>query len=108
MEAVIVEHNRVKQAAVIAVPDELREEEVMVCVVAADPGDASEALALELLEWTASQLAYFKAPGYVLFVDSIPTTSSQKVHKRLMFPDGTDPRTVPGVFDLRSRKKKAN
>ena len=107
VEAVIVNHNRVKQAAVIAVPDELREEEVMACVVAADPGDASEALAAELLEWTASHLAYFKAPGYVLFVDSLPTTSSQKVHKLRIFPEGTDARTVPGVFDLRSRKKKA-
>jgi crotonobetaine/carnitine-CoA ligase len=107
VEAVIVDHSRVKQVAVIAVPDELREEEVMACVVAADPDDASEALAVELLEWSASQLAYFKAPGYVLFVDSLPTTSSQKVHKLRIFPAGTDPRTVPGVFDLRSRKKKA-
>jgi len=107
VEAVIVDHNRVKQVAVIAVADELREEEVMACVVAADPGDASEALAVELLEWTASHLAYFKAPGYVLFVDSLPTTSSQKVHKLRIFPAGTDPRTVPGVFDLRFRKKKA-
>jgi len=107
VEAVIVDHNRVKQVAVIAVADELREEEVMACVVAADPGDASEALAVELLEWTASHLAYFKAPGYVLFVDSLPTTSSQKVHKLRIFPAVTDPRTVPGVFDLRSRKKKA-
>ena len=107
VEAVIVDHDRVKQVAVIAVRDELREEEVMACVVAADPGDASEALAVELLEWTASHLAYFKAPGYVLFVDSLPTTSSQKVHKLRIFPTGIDPRTVPGVFDLRSRKKKA-
>ena len=107
VEAVIVDHERVKQAAVIAVPDELREEEVMACVVAVDPSDASEALAVELIQWTASQLAYFKAPGYVLFVDSLPTTSSQKVHKLRIFPPETDPRTVPGVFDLRSRKKKA-
>ncbi len=108
VEAVIVDHARVKQAAVIAVPDELREEEVMACVVASDPSEASEAFAAELLEWTASQLAYFKAPGYVLFVESLPTTSSQKVHKLRIFPQGTDPRTVPGVIDLRSRKKKAH
>ncbi|GAC1401222.1 MAG: ATP-dependent acyl-CoA ligase [Vulcanimicrobiaceae bacterium] len=107
VEAVITNHDRVKQAAVIAVRDELREEEVMACVVAADPSEASEALAVELLEWTARQLAYFKAPGYVLFVDSLPTTSSQKVHKMRIFPEGTDPRAAPGVFDLRSRKKKA-
>jgi acyl-coenzyme A synthetase/AMP-(fatty) acid ligase len=27
-------------------------------------------------------LAYFKAPGYVAFVDSLPVTSTQKVHRR--------------------------
>ena len=108
VEAVIVAHHRVKQAAVIAVTDELREEEVMACVVAADPSEASEAFAKELLEWTASHLAYFKAPGYVLFVDSLPTTSSQKVHKLRIFPAETDPRTVPGVYDLRANKKKSS
>jgi crotonobetaine/carnitine-CoA ligase len=107
VEAVIVEHNRVKQAAVIAVADELREEEVMACVVPADPSDTSEEFAKELVEWTASHLAYFKAPGYVLFVESLPTTSSQKVHKMRIFPQGTDPRTVPGVLDLRAMKKKS-
>ncbi len=66
-----------------------------------------ESLAKELLEWTAARLAYFKAPGYVLFVDSLPTTSSQKVHKMRIFPDGVDPRAVPGVYDLRPLKKKA-
>jgi crotonobetaine/carnitine-CoA ligase len=107
VEAVIVDHNRVKQAAVIAVTDELREEEVMACVVPADPSDTSEEFAKELVEWTASHLAYFKAPGYVLFVESLPTTSSQKVHKMRIFPQGTDPRTVPGVIDLRAMKKKS-
>jgi crotonobetaine/carnitine-CoA ligase len=107
VEAVIVDHKRVKQVAVIAVADELREEEVMACVVAADPSDTSEEFAKELIEWTASQLAYFKAPGYVLFIDSLPTTSSQKVHKIRIFPPGTDPRTVPGVMDLRAMKKKS-
>jgi crotonobetaine/carnitine-CoA ligase len=107
VEAVIVDHNRVKQVAVIAVADELREEEVMACVVPADPSETSEEFAKELVEWTAAQLAYFKAPGYVLFVDSLPTTSSQKVHKMRIFPQGTDPRTVPGVLDLRAMKKKS-
>jgi crotonobetaine/carnitine-CoA ligase len=75
--------------------------------VPAHPSDTSEEFAKELVEWTASHLAYFKAPGYVLFVESLPTTSSQKVHKMRIFPQGTDPRTVPGVIDLRAMKKKS-
>ena len=41
VEAILVTHPQVAQVAVIAVPDELRDEEVMACVVAApgaDPG----------------------------------------------------------------------
>ena len=105
VEAVLQADERVAQAAVIAVPDELRQEEVMACIVPA-PGagadrDAAEALQNMCLE----RLAYYKAPGYLLFLDSLPVTSTQKVQKVKLFPDGTDPRQVAGCHDLRERKR---
>ena len=106
IEAVLQAHEAVAQAAVIAVPDELREEEVMACIVAM-PGQAANAeLANLLFDWCNGQLAYFKAPGYVLFRDSLPTTGTQKVQKTELFAAGEDPRTFEGCFDLRELKRK--
>ncbi|MBK8018056.1 MAG: AMP-binding protein [Betaproteobacteria bacterium] len=106
VEACLTFHDSVKQVAVLAVPDDLREEEVMACIVAKPPAQAGEALARELFEWSYERIAYFKVPGWFLFVDSLPTGTSQKVQKIHIFPSGTDPRKLPGAIDLRPLKKK--
>jgi len=106
VEACLQAHEAVAQVAVLAVPDEIREEEVMACVVPM-PGSASDArLAAELADWCLGRLAYFKAPGWVLFLDQLPTTGTQKVQKAQIFPRGEDPRRRPGAIDLRARKKR--
>ena len=105
VEAVLQAHGLVKQVAVIAVRDELREEEVFACVVLAECVDLSEA-AERLLDHCNAELAYFKAPGWIYFVDSLPTTGTQKVQKHRLFPHDSDPRKLPGVFDRRERKKR--
>ena len=105
VEACLVGHAKVLQAAVIAVPDEVREEEVMACIVPTDPQDGGEALARELVAWCRERMAYFKAPGWFLFMDRLPTGSSQKFVKIKMFAPGVDPRTQEGAIDLRSLKK---
>jgi len=104
IEECLVAHPKVKQAAVLAVADELREEEVMACVVAqgAEPGAD---LARELFDWCRERLAYFKAPGWWLFRQDLPVTTSQRVHKIQIFAPGVDPRQEPGVIDLRGMKK---
>jgi crotonobetaine/carnitine-CoA ligase len=96
----------VAQVAVLAVPDELREEEVMACVVPMPGVVGDAALAGRLVDWCLDKLAYFKAPGWVLFLDRLPTTGSQKVQKTHIFPRGEDPRARAGCIDLRERKKK--
>ena len=106
VEARCSAHEAVAQVAVLAVPDEMREEEVMACVVPMAGGRRTARLAEELFEWCRTRLAYFKAPGWVLFVPSLPTTGTQKVQKTQIFPRGEDPRAVPGVIDLRDRKRR--
>jgi acyl-CoA synthetase (AMP-forming)/AMP-acid ligase II len=107
VEACLVAHEKVQQVAVLAVPDELREEEVMACIVANPPDDAGEAFARELTAWCRTRLAYFKAPGWYLFVDRLPTGSSQKFQKAKLFPPDVDPRAQAGAIDLRDLKKPA-
>ena len=90
----------------MAVRDEIREEEVMACVVPMPGAVADRVLAERLCDFCLERLAYFKAPGWVLFVESLPTTGTQKVQKTQIFPPGEDPRRRLGVVDVRARKKR--
>ena len=63
VEAALQAHEAVAQVAVLAVPDEIREEEVMACVVPMPGVTADAALAERLCDWCLERLAYFKAPG---------------------------------------------
>ncbi|MBM3568748.1 MAG: ATP-dependent acyl-CoA ligase, partial [Alphaproteobacteria bacterium] len=107
IEACIQAHPEVAQVAVLAVPDELREEEVMACLVPM-PGVAGDAaLADRVMAWCLEKLAYYKAPGWIAMLGKLPTTGTQKVQKTQIFPGGEDPRRRPGVLDLRGRKKRS-
>jgi acyl-CoA synthetase (AMP-forming)/AMP-acid ligase II len=106
VEATLQTHEAVAQVAILAVPDEVREEEVMACVVAMPGVTADRELAERLQAWCLERLAYFKAPGWVVFADALPTTGTQKVQKAQIFPPGEDPRRRPTALDLRERKKR--
>jgi acyl-CoA synthetase (AMP-forming)/AMP-acid ligase II len=106
VEACLQAHEAVSQVAVLAVPDDVREEEVMACVVLMPGVTPARALGEHLQDWCLEKLAYFKAPGWVLFVETLPTTGTQKIQKSLIFPKGEDPRSRPSVLDLRNRKKR--
>lgn len=105
VEAMLLTHPDVLQAAVMAVKDELREEEVLACVVLKRP-TAAKVAAEELFEHCYERLAYYKAPGWVHIVESLPTTGTQKIQKHNIYAGGTDPRTIAGMVDLRPRKKR--
>jgi acyl-CoA synthetase (AMP-forming)/AMP-acid ligase II len=106
VEAVLQAHEAVAQAAVLPVADEVREEEVLACVVPMPGVMAGPALAEALFEHCNARLAYFKAPGWMLFLDRLPTTGTQKVQKTQIFDAGEDPRTRAGAVDLRGRKRR--
>jgi crotonobetaine/carnitine-CoA ligase len=106
VEATLQAHDAIAQVAVLAVPDELREEEVMACVVPMPGVTADATLARALVAWCLDRLAYFKAPGWILFVPSLPTTGTQKVQKTQIFPRGEDARRRPDAIDVRALKKR--
>jgi len=104
VEAVLAVHPAVQRVAVIAVPDALRDEEVMAVVVPAAGFDADAATAQALTRHCLEQLAYYKAPGWVLFRESLPVTPTNKIQKAKLFEAGTEPLT--GAFDTRGLKKR--
>ena len=107
IEAVLQAHDAVAQVAVLPVPDDLREEEVLACIVPMPGATADAALAGALFEQCNARLAYFKAPGWVLFLDKLPTTGTQKVQKTQIFQAGEDPRKRAGIIDLRAKKRRS-
>jgi crotonobetaine/carnitine-CoA ligase len=106
VEACLQAHDAVAQVAVLAVPDEVREEEVMACVVPMAGAAPGRELAERLQAWCLARLAYFKALGWVLFLDRLPTTGTQKVQKAQIFPPGEDPRKHAAAIDLRAGKRR--
>ena len=105
IEATLLTHPDVLQAAVMAVRDELREEEVLACVVLKRALPAPEAAAA-LFAHCNERLAYFKAPGWIHVLESLPTTGTQKIQKHVIYPGGIDPRTANGIVDLREKKRR--
>jgi len=106
VEATLQAHPEVKQVAVLAVPDDIREEEVFACIVLRESIPDDKETADRLFDYCFGELAYFKAPGWILFASTLPTTGTQKIQKHRLFPPNTDPRCLPGIFDLRGRKKR--
>ncbi len=104
VEATLRAHPAVAQVAIIPVADELRDEEVFACVVVNAGAQAGAELAEALVRFSLERLAYFKVPGWVAFVDALPTTYSQKLRKGAIFGDA-DPRKHPLAFDLRPIKQ---
>jgi acyl-CoA synthetase (AMP-forming)/AMP-acid ligase II len=109
VERVIGEHASVKAAAVAPVPDALRGDEVFACVEAGvtfKGVEDREAAAEALVRWCVERLAYFKAPGYVAFVDGLPVTATQKIHRRALKDLVADLFSRGQYVDTRSLKKR--
>lgn len=106
IEAVLQAHDSVAQVAVVAVTDEMRDEEVMACIVPMSGVAPGPALARALFDDCMQRLAYYKAPGWFVFLDAIPTTGTLKVQKGKLFPEGQDPRQRADACDLRALKKR--
>lgn len=85
VEAEIAAHTSVNEVAVIPVPSEFAEEDVM-CVVAPVEGGVIDPR--ELLEFLVPRLPHFMVPRYVRIVDVLPKTPTQKVQKHLLRSDG--------------------
>jgi len=81
VEAELLTHPAIREAAVVGVPSEHGEEEVL-AVLAADVDPA------ELIEYLRPRLAHFMIPRYVRFLAELPRTPSAKVEKHKLRATG--------------------
>jgi len=79
VENVLYEHESILEAAVIGVPDTHWGESVKACVVLKEGCEATEE---EIILFCKKDLAHFKAPKSVDFLDALPKTGSGKIYKK--------------------------
>ncbi|MGO8961853.1 MAG: AMP-binding protein [Streptosporangiaceae bacterium] len=88
VEDALTAHPAVLECAVVGVPSELSEEEVMAFIVPA-PGQAVDFA--DLRSFAADRLAAFKVPRYWQLIDELPRTPTARVAKhRLPVGDSTE------------------
>jgi fatty-acyl-CoA synthase len=78
IEEVIATHPSVYEVAVIGVPDERLQEEIMALVVLKS---GKTLTGTEIVDLCSQNLASYKRPRYVKFVEELPKTASGKVLK---------------------------
>ena len=78
VEEFLYRNPKVGEVQVVGIPNE-RLGEIVVAWVRLRPG--SEATEAEICEWCQGQIAYYKVPEHVRFVDEFPATLSGKIQK---------------------------
>jgi crotonobetaine/carnitine-CoA ligase len=81
VERLVLAHPAILECAAVAVPSELGEDEVLLCVVLR-PGASLEAAAL----WAhcEANMARFMVPRYLRFLERLPKTPTERVQKYLL------------------------
>ena len=85
VEAEILTHPKIRECAVVAVPNEMAEDDVLAIVA---PATGAAVDPLELLEFLKPRLAHFMLPRYVRIMTDLPRTPTQKVEKYVLRQQG--------------------
>lgn len=78
VELVLNSHDDVMESAVIGVPSELTDEDIVAFLV---PKPGHDVNAAEVIEWAQERLAFFKIPRYIEVLDALPKTPTAKIEK---------------------------
>ncbi|MHB8830177.1 MAG: AMP-binding enzyme, partial [Syntrophales bacterium] len=87
VEGILLLHPKIRDVAVIPVPDKLRVEEIKAYVVPVEKEDLKPE---EIIAWCEEHLAYFKIPRYIEFRENLPKTATQKIQKVVLKKEKAD------------------
>jgi carnitine-CoA ligase len=104
VESAILTHPQIREAAVVPVPGDGSEDEVLAVVVPVPDGEIDPA---QLTVFLRDRLAYFMVPRFVRLLDALPKTPTQKVEKHVLRAQGvtedTWDRVAAGIAVERDR-----
>lgn len=90
VEEVVAGLPGILECAAVGVPDDLRGQEVKLCVVL-QPGQTRDSVSPQtIVAHCAGKLAAFKVPRYIAYYEAFPRTSSGKIAKQDMMVSGPD------------------
>ena len=85
VEKEIVAHEAVRDVAVVGVPSEFGEDDVM-CIISTVAGREIDLVAL--VDFLRPRLAHFMVPRYFRIIDDLPRTPTEKVQKHILRSEG--------------------
>ena len=88
IESVLLDHPKVKECGVVGAPDPARGNIVKAFVVLRDPSDAGAEMVRELHDFVKREIAPYKYPRAIEFVEQLPRTETGKL-QRYMLRQGT-------------------
>ena len=94
VEAIMYRHPAVAEVGVVGVPDPYRGEDVLAFVVL-KPDARGAVTEAQLLEWCRGEMAVYKAPRRIRFVDALPKTASGKILKRALHEEARGLQSTP-------------
>ncbi len=83
VEATLYRHPSILEAGVVGVPDPYRGEDVVAYVVLR-PEAREGATEQQIVEWSREQMAVYKAPRRVRFLEKLPRTATGKILRRAL------------------------
>jgi long-chain acyl-CoA synthetase/crotonobetaine/carnitine-CoA ligase len=101
VEAVLREMPEIEEAAVLAVPDDTRREEVKACLKLRDGLTPQDVPPEAVAAHCAARLARFKIPRYLAYVADFPRTPSRKIAKKEL---RAAPDLIAGAYDLQEKR----
>lgn len=109
VEGVLLKHRYVLNVGVAAVPDAVRGDEVLSCVVLDDAAKGLSAadIAADIAAFCREQLAYYKVPAYFHFCKALPLTATNKVQRaalKQMAHQALEQRDCVDLGHLKKRK----
>ena len=84
VERVLNSHPQIAESAVVAVPDEIRGEEVKAFIVLKPPSTPDSIPPENIWAFCGEHLAAFKVPRFIEFRQELPKTPSSKVQKNIL------------------------
>jgi crotonobetaine/carnitine-CoA ligase len=85
VEVELLSHPKIREAAAVAVPSELSEDEILAVVA---PVDGQQLDPAEIVAHLLPRMAHHMVPRYIRIVDSLPKTPTEKVEKHVLRGQG--------------------